>query len=49
MDEPFSNLDDQAKDIFKDLLKNHLQKGGAAIIAAHGFLKEENERYLELC
>ncbi|MBY0463172.1 MAG: heme ABC exporter ATP-binding protein CcmA [Alphaproteobacteria bacterium] len=48
LDEPFSNLDIKAKDIFKELLKDHLQKGGAAIIAAHDFLKEEKGCYLEL-
>ncbi|MBY0280813.1 MAG: heme ABC exporter ATP-binding protein CcmA [Alphaproteobacteria bacterium] len=41
LDEPFSNLDNSAKDVFKYLLKDHLQKARAAIIASHDFLKEE--------
>ena len=48
LDEPLSHLDTQAKDIFKVVLSNHLQKGRAAIIAAHDFSKEEKGYYLEL-
>jgi len=48
LDEPFSNLDKQAQYIFKEQLNRHLQKGGAAIIAAHDFLKEEMSSYFEL-
>lgn len=48
LDEPLSNLDARAKVVFKGLLKDHLLKGGAAIIAAHDFLKEERALCLEL-
>lgn len=35
LDEPLDGLDAQGLDLFADLLRAHLQKGGAAIITSH--------------
>ena len=35
MDEPVSNLDSEGRALAKELIAEHLQKGGSAIVAAH--------------
>ena len=35
MDEPVSNLDSEGRVLAKELIAEHLQKGGSAIVAAH--------------
>ncbi len=35
LDEPLNNLDAQGAAIFEDILRTHLQSGGAAIVASH--------------
>lgn len=35
MDEPLSNIDDTGRDIFKALIKVHIEQGGCALIASH--------------
>ncbi|MGI9220055.1 MAG: heme ABC exporter ATP-binding protein CcmA [Woeseiaceae bacterium] len=35
MDEPVSNLDSDGRSLTKEILREHLQKGGMAIVAAH--------------
>ena len=36
LDEPFVNLDSAAKTTLQRIIDDHLEKGGAALIAAHG-------------
>ena len=41
LDEPYSNLDQQGVDLLDGLLKTHLDKGGACIMATHGVLRPQ--------
>jgi len=41
LDEPYSNLDQQGIVMLNDILKDHLESGGACVLTTHGSLRPE--------
>ena len=48
LDEPISSLDAHHIDLFRNLLKTHIENGGLALLATHQDIKLGNERVLDL-
>ena len=48
LDEPISSLDSHHIELFRSLLKRHVESGGLALLATHQDLKLGNERILDL-
>lgn len=48
LDEPYSNLDQNGTDLLNAILQNHLQEGGACVMASHGSLKPQAIDFKEI-
>lgn len=47
LDEPYSNLDHDGARLLDSILEQHLQRGGACVMATHGSLKPQGFEYSE--
>jgi len=48
LDEPYSNLDENGTALLNRILQNHLQGGGACIMASHGSLRPDHIDFREI-
>lgn len=47
LDEPYSNLDHAGARLLDSILKQHLQRGGACVVATHGSLRPQGFEFSE--